>query len=119
MATFKIVQSFLLFKIEKSLSLINSKKYYYVIIVTKLLGVAMLKKILEFLNPIKTGEVQKIDLTFGGAGNQVMTINGINYATWIDYKQWPKIGTIVNHKPYKRVYRGKTMLCTNIIFEEK
>jgi hypothetical protein len=82
----------------------------------------MLKHFFDFLSSIvnggmKTGAVQKIDLTWGGAGNQVMTIDGVNYATWIDYKEWPKIGEVVKHKPYKEYYRGRKMLCTKIIKE--
>ena len=49
----------------------------------------------------RTGILESIDLTFGGAGNQVMTIDGVGYATWIDYKEWPPIGSKVRHKPYK------------------
>ena len=64
----------------------------------------------------KVGIVKSIDLTFGGAGNQVMVIDDQQYATWLDYKEWPKIGSKVRHKPYtKGDGRGRTMLCTDIL----
>lgn len=50
---------------------------------------------------LKTGVVQSIDLTFGGAGNQIMRINDVKYATWIDYRKWPKVGDKVRHRPYR------------------
>ena len=64
----------------------------------------------------KIGVVESIDLTFGGAGNQVMSISGTSYATWIDYKQWPKIGSRVTHQPYwTHDGRGNKLLATRII----
>ena len=68
-------------------------------------------KINEFFTGKKVGCLQKIDLTFGGAGNQFMTINGKRYATWIDYKEWPRFGDLVIHQPY----RSHGMRCTKIL----
>jgi len=64
----------------------------------------------------KEGIVESIDLTFGGAGNQNMRIDGIVYATWIDFKQWPPIGARVRHRPYKDDYgSGEKLLATRIL----
>ena len=76
----------------------------------------MLEAIKSFLSGRKQGVLSKIDLTFGGAGNQVMTIDGKNYATWIDYKSWPPIGATVLHEPYRQSDgRGNLLLATKII----
>lgn len=77
-------------------------------------AVNIIQKLQNFFNGVKTGKVEKIDLTWGGAGNQVMTIDGVEYATWVDYTRWPKIGGVVTHRPYKEWYRGEQMLCTRI-----
>jgi hypothetical protein len=75
----------------------------------------MTKKLLAWLRGYHTGVVESIDLTFGGAGNQVMRIDGVNYATWIDYRQWPKIGETVRHCPYVDRMMGREMLATRIV----
>jgi len=79
----------------------------------------ILEQIREFLSGKMRGRVQKIRLTFGGAGNQIMTINGVDYATWIDYKEWPELGSIVEHKPYSQSYRNWMMECTKILNVER
>jgi hypothetical protein len=64
----------------------------------------------------KVGILESIDLTFGGAGNQIMRINGVRYATWLDFKEWPPIGARVRHKPYKDGdSRLGNMLATEIL----
>ena len=35
---------------------------------------------------MKTGIVEKIEFTSGGAGNQWTTIDGVKYATWWDLR---------------------------------
>lgn len=76
----------------------------------------MLDAIKSFFSSRKQGKLTKIDLTWGGAGNQVMTIDGKNYATWIDYKSWPPVGAIVLHEPYRQSDgRGNMLLATRII----
>jgi hypothetical protein len=76
----------------------------------------MLKeRIVDFLKGIKTGTVENISLTFGSAGHQVVVIDGINYAMWMDWKEFPKYGTVVKHKPYHKLHRNGTMLCTTIL----
>lgn len=76
---------------------------------------SILEQVREFLSGKKRGRLQKIRLTFGGAGNQIMTINGVDYATWIDYKEWPALGSIIEHKPYTEQYRNWPMECTKIL----
>lgn len=67
---------------------------------------------------VKSGVIESINLTYGGAGNQIMRINGVNYATWIDVRKWPKIGERVRHKPYKtRDGRGGDLLATEILYD--
>jgi hypothetical protein len=62
------------------------------------------------------GKLEKIDLTFGGAGNQVMTIDGVQYATWIDYSKWPKIGEEVTFYVYhSQDGRGRLLKAANIV----
>lgn len=77
---------------------------------------ALFDKIRQRLRGERIGKLESIDLTWGGAGNQVMKIDGIQYATWIDYKKWPVVGSVVTHKPYRRGDgRGNMMLCTRIL----
>lgn len=59
----------------------------------------------------KIGELTKIELTFGSKGHQLMTIDGEVYATWINYTNWPSIGSKVKHRPYKSL----GMQCTEIL----
>lgn len=69
-----------------------------------------------FLNKSRiTGVLEKIELTFGSRGHQLMTIDGVQYATWIDYKQWPKIGDTVSFQ----TYREYGMLCATDMKIEK
>jgi hypothetical protein len=58
----------------------------------------------------KVGTLTDIALTWGGKGNQVCTIDGVKYATWMDYKEFPPIGAVVTHRPYREF----GMLCTRI-----
>jgi hypothetical protein len=77
---------------------------------------ALIDTIIGAFSKRKTGKLQAIDLTFGGAGNQLMTINNIQYATWVDYTEWPKIGATVLHEPYNaRDGRGGWLRATKII----
>lgn len=52
---------------------------------------------------MKTGTVEKIQYTSGGAGNQWTTIDGIRYATWwnITTRDWRE-GDQVTFEKYKR-----------------
>ena len=75
----------------------------------------LFERVKAFFRGERIGKLESIDLTWGGAGNQLMKIDGIKYATWVDYTQWPKIGDVVTHRPYKRWYRDGQMLCTNLI----
>lgn len=77
----------------------------------------MLKKIWKFLfGPyIHEGTVENIELTFGGAGNQIITIDGVKYAMWLDYTEFPKLGEKVMHEPYMSTRYGKRMFCTRIL----
>ena len=69
---------------------------------------------------VRTGVLEKIDLTWGGDGNQVMTISGYEYATWVDYQAWPKVGETVRFTVYKsRSKYGNTLRCANLLQPEK
>lgn len=50
---------------------------------------------------MKTGIVEEIDFTSGGAGNQWTTIDGVRYATYWDIrtKDW-KVGDAVDFRVY-------------------
>lgn len=50
----------------------------------------------------KTGKVENFDFTFGGAGNQWTTIDGVRYATWWNAltKDW-EVGDRVTFEPYR------------------
>ena len=50
----------------------------------------------------KSGTVEGIDFTFGSAGNQWTTIDGVKYATWWDIrtKNWTR-GDTVTFKAYR------------------
>lgn len=80
---------------------------------------ARLSKLIDDFLFTRKGVVESIDLTFGSRGNQWMVIDGKRYATWIDFSQWPKIGSTVRHRPYKDTYYSfgayQTMLCTTIV----
>jgi len=76
------------------------------------------QQIIDFFTGVKIGTVEKISLTFGSAGHQVVLIDGINYAMWMDWKEFPKNGTVVRHKPYLMSYRNGAMLCTTILSVE-
>jgi len=68
---------------------------------------------------VREGVLEKIDLTFGGAGNQVMTIDGYEYATWIDYKKWPKIGEKIKFEVYTSYDgRGNQLRCAELLKDE-
>jgi len=82
-----------------------------------------IRKLYDFLfgwlDPVKYGTLEKIDLTFGGAGNQIMTIDGLQYATWIDYKKWPKIGERVRYTVYSEYDGlGRKMRCAHVFPED-
>ena len=58
---------------------------------------------------MKTGIVEKIEFTSGGAGNQWTTIDGVKYATWWDLrtKDW-KVGDRVTFRAYRdALWRGQ------------
>ena len=50
----------------------------------------------------KTGTVDSVAFTQGGAGNQWTTIDGVKYATWWDFRtrDW-KVGDTVSFRPYR------------------
>ena len=51
---------------------------------------------------MKTGTVEKVAFTSGGAGNQWTTISGVKYATWWDMRasDW-RVGDQVTFEAYK------------------
>lgn len=50
----------------------------------------------------KIGTVEKVELTFGSAGNQWTTIDGVKYATWWDWGvRFFKEGDRVSYVPAK------------------
>lgn len=64
----------------------------------------------------RLGTVKSINFTWGGDGNQVLVIDDKEYATWLNYTEFPPIGSLVRHRPYKRQSgRGYTMRCTDIL----
>ena len=72
------------------------------------------------LNGIKVGKIEKLELSFGGMGNQWTTIDGRLYATWWDYKEGWKVGDIVEHKPFQEHSpyihsRNEIIECTKLL----
>ncbi len=51
----------------------------------------------------KTGTVEKIEYTNGGAGNQWTTIDGVRYATWFDIRNpvHPREGQKISFVHYR------------------
>ena len=51
---------------------------------------------------LRTGKIEEIAFTNGGAGNQWTTIGGTRYATWWDIsrKDW-KVGDMVTFQAYQ------------------
>jgi hypothetical protein len=75
----------------------------------------------RLLNRPRKGVLENIELTFGSLGQQIMTIDGVKYWTWIDYKKWPKIGQEIIHHPYTQRFHAfgswETQRCTRILNE--
>lgn len=81
------------------------------------LGVALILYVLWqilYTYKIRDGVVENLRLTFGLFGHQVLTINGVGYATWMSWEDFPKVGDVVTHHPFSK----HGMLCTTILINK-
>lgn len=78
------------------------------------------------MNKAKTGVVETVQYTYGGAGNQWTTIDGVRYATWWDIRTrdwcegdrvqftstsaplWDGMGTVLQARDITRVVKELT-----------
>jgi hypothetical protein len=64
-----------------------------------------------------TGIVEHMRLTFGQQGQQIVTINGVNYNIWLPFREFNKVekGNVITHQPFWDSKMGVRLLSTKII----